>query len=104
MQIRTQIYLEPSQHAALLRESRRLGLSLAGMIRKLVEDHVLNKTEGAPSRMEKRKAALSLIALGESGLSGVSENPDAHLASAIYQTRVGEGRAAYGGPAKKRKK
>ena len=104
MQLRTQIYLEPSQHAALIRESRRLGLSLAGMIRKLVEDHVLRKQASSPSKMDKKKAALSLIALGKSGFSDVSENPDAHLAKAIYAAIVSDRRAPYKGSAKKKGK
>ena len=59
MQQRTQIYLEPSQHAALLKEARRLGLSLAGMIRKLVEDHVIGKGDDSSAAQERGKAALS---------------------------------------------
>lgn len=95
MQLRTQIYLEPSQHAALLNEARRLRLSLAGMIRKLVEDHVLNKGEGRLSRQEQKKAALSLISLGKSGFSDVSEKTDAYLGKAIHAEMVKEKRAPY---------
>ncbi len=101
MQQRTQIYLEPSQHAALLKEARRLGLSLAGMIRKLVEEHVLGKGKDVPSAQDRRKAALSLIGLGRSGLVDVSENTDEYLGRAIFQDKVRERRPPYGRSGKK---
>lgn len=101
MLLRTQIYLEPVQHAALLRGARRLGLSLAGMIRKLVEDHVLKKEGGTLCAQERKKAALSLIDLGKSGLADVSAKADEYLGQAIYEEMVGEKPAAYGAFAKK---
>lgn len=95
MQLRTQIYLQPAQHAALIQEARRQGLSLAGMIRKLVEDHVLKKGAGMISAQERKKAALSLVSLGRSGFSDVSEKPDEHLGQAIYEEVVREKRPRY---------
>ena len=95
MQLRTQIYLEPGQHAALIKESRKLGLSLAGMIRKLVEDHVLSTGRGKPGEDDRKKATLSLMSLGESGLSDVSGKVDEHLGRAIYEDRVRDRRRPY---------
>lgn len=102
MQQRTQIYLEPAQHAALVKEARRLGLSLAGMIRKLVEEHVLNAGPQAPSAGDRTKAALALIGLGASGLRDVSENTDEHVGRAIYEDAVKEKLPRYGRPGNKR--
>lgn len=87
LQQRTQIYLEPSQHAALLKEARRLGLSLAAVVRKLVDEH-FRAERATPSAAERRKSALALIGLGESKLTDVSENTDEHLGEAIYQELV----------------
>lgn len=101
--MRTQIYLEPSQHAALVKESRRLGLSLAGIIRKLIEDHILGKAEGAPSRLEQKKAALSLISLGKSGVRDISEKVDEYLGQAILADMVKEKPMPYKASANKKK-
>jgi hypothetical protein len=94
MQVRTQIYLDPTQHAALLKESRRLRISLAGVIRKLVEDHILKKSV-VSSADQRRKAALDLIGLGESGFSDVSQKTDEYLAGAIAEDRLNERPARY---------
>lgn len=95
LQLRTQIYLEPTQHAALLREARDRGLSLAGVIRKLVDEHFLRQREKVPGLEDRKKAALSLIGLGRSGLGDVSEKADIYLGDAIYGAKVHERRAAY---------
>lgn len=82
-QARTQIYLEPEQHAALLKEARALGVSLAGIIRELVDEH-LGRRARAPGAQERRKASLALIGLGASGTADVSENVDRYLAEGLY--------------------
>lgn len=104
MQLRTQIYLKPFQHAALLKEARRLGLSLAGLIRKLADDHVLKRGEGELSAQERKKAALSLVGLGRSGFTDVSQRTDAYLGHAIYEEMVREKTTAYKTSGKKPKK
>lgn len=88
--LRTQIYLDPSQHAALLREARRLGLSLAAMIRRLVDEHFTRRRDAEPAAQGRRTAALSLIGLGSSGLADVSERTDRYLAEAIRAATVSE--------------
>lgn len=85
LQLRTQIYLEPAQHAALLKEARRRGISLAGVIRELVDEHLLARDERAPGAEERREAALGLIGLGRSGLSDVSARADHYLSEAIHE-------------------
>ncbi len=92
---RTQIYLDPSQHAALLQEARRLSISLAGLIRKLVDEHFSHKRNAAPDAESRRSAALSLIGLGSSGFQDVSVNKDRYLAEAVDADRVKERRGAY---------
>lgn len=92
---RTQIYLDPSQHAALLEEARRLSLSLAGLIRKLVDEHFTAKRNASPGTETRRAAALSLIGLGLSGFKDVSERPDHYLAEALRVDLVKERSGAY---------
>lgn len=92
--IRTQIYLEPGQHADLIREARRLGLSLAGLIRRLVDEH-FGEGKRAATVAERKEAALSLIGLGDTGEADVSSSVDEHVANAIYEDLVKERRALY---------
>lgn len=92
---RTQIYLVPSQHAALLDEARKLGISLAALIRKLVDEHFARPREDSSTPQSRRAAALSLIGLGSSGTRDVSENVDRYLAEAIYADKVKERRGGY---------
>lgn len=90
LQLRTQIYLEPGQHATLLREAKRLGLSLAGMIRKLVDEHFSRKAN-PPGAHERKRAALGLIGLGASGFADISEKTDRYLAQAVYDRLLRDG-------------
>lgn len=86
-QARTQIYLEPEQHAALLKEARALGVSLAGIIRGLIDEH-LGRRARAAGAQERRQASLALISLGASGTSDVSENVDRYLAADLHREIV----------------
>lgn len=70
-------------------------MSLAGIIRKMVDEHLLGKGVPAPAAQARRKAALSLMGLGKSGVSDVSENTDAYLARAIHAGVVRERRTPY---------
>lgn len=92
---RTQVYLVPSQHAALLEEARKLGVSLAGLIRKLVDEHFARRREDSSTPESRRAAAFSIIGLGNSGPRDVSENVDRYLAEAIYDDVVKERRGGY---------
>lgn len=104
LQQRTQIYLEPRQHAILIEEARRLGLSLAGVIRRIVDEHFARKEGSAQDFEGRKKAALSLIGLGASGLSDVSAKPDEYLAGAILGEVVSEAGPGYRGKGRKRRK
>ncbi|MBI3299344.1 MAG: hypothetical protein HYZ75_14345 [Elusimicrobia bacterium] len=92
---RTQIYLDPRQHAALLDEARRLSLSLAGLMRRLVDEHFTRKRSREPGAESRRAASLSLMDLGGSGSVDVSERPDYHLAESLRADLVKEGRSSY---------
>lgn len=95
LQQRTQIYLEPSQHAALLKEARRLGISLAAVIRSLVNEHLLKPRADAPSHAQRIDAALSLIGLGAGGAADVSENVDKYSSKAIEEEVLRDRRAPH---------
>ncbi|MDE2291045.1 MAG: hypothetical protein KGL53_03085 [Elusimicrobia bacterium] len=99
---RTQVYLDPSQHAALILEARRLDLSLAALIRRLVDEHFSRARGSEPGREFRREAGLSLMGLGASGQGGVSEDTDRHLAAALAADRVSERRGRYGKRSRRR--
>jgi len=88
MQMRTQIYLEPAQHSALLKAARQMKTSLAGMVRKLVDDHLIKKEGKNLSQEQRKKAALSLVGMFSSGISDVSERHDKYLGKGIYEEMI----------------
>ena len=72
---RTQIYLEPEQHRLLKKEAEARGISLAELLRQAAWEHL---------RVEPtHKDFLSLVALGKSGKSNVSEEHDRYIAEGI---------------------
>lgn len=58
---RTQVYLEPEHHAALVREAAETGISLAELMRRIVDSHV---SETAPRYGTKGWDALIGVAGG----------------------------------------
>ena len=74
------IYLEPEQHKALRAEAVGQGISMAGLLRRLVKRHI---EEGRASPQVPAGAFMKVIALGSSGRSDVSERHDAYLAQAL---------------------
>ncbi|WP_366018261.1 CopG family transcriptional regulator [Thermanaeromonas sp.] len=48
---RTQIYLHPEQHRALLKEAAQKGISLTELIRQIVTEHL--ERQGKPSTVPK---------------------------------------------------
>lgn len=72
---RTQIYLEPEQHQALKREAAEKGISLAELLRRIVEDHLREKRP--------RKDFFEIVGLGRSGLRDVAAEHDRYLAEAL---------------------
>jgi len=72
---RTQIYLEPEQHRLLKREAQAKGISLAELLRQMAWEHL----RAEPTH----KDFLSVVALGRSGKSAVSEEHDRYIAEGI---------------------
>jgi hypothetical protein len=77
---RTQIYLEPEQHRALIDEATKRGVSLAELMRQVVAAH-LEQIPGARSATP--EIYRRIIGLGGSGKSDVAERHDDYLAEAI---------------------
>lgn len=82
---KTQIYLEPDQHHALRAEAMKKHLSLAALLRVIVEDHFSNvdRTVGSPSASLYR----SLVGIGKGGSPEISEQHDAYLGRAVDEHR-----------------
>ena len=82
--VRTQIYLEPQQHQYLKDEAHRRGMSLAKLLRQLVDDAV-----GTPHR---GGDLTGLIGLGRSRGGDIGSHKDEYIAQAIEQHRRGTAR------------
>jgi len=78
---RTQIYLPPEQHQALRQEAARRGISLAGLIREIIAEHLeKNKKLQKPPK----EVYMRLVGLGNSGAEDVSKHHDRYLAEVLY--------------------
>jgi hypothetical protein len=75
--VRRQIQLTEEQDAAVRREALERGLSIAAVIRELVEESLRRET--AP----RREAAVAVIGAHASGLHDVAAEHDRHLADAL---------------------
>lgn len=76
---RTQVYLEPEQHSALLKEASEQGISLAELVRRIVLRHLEDKEKGEVQR----EAYLGIVGIGSSGKSDISERHDRYLGEAL---------------------
>ena len=72
---RTQIYLEPEQHRLLKKEAEAKGISLAELLRQMAWEHLRSEPT--------RKDFLSVVALGRSGKTDVSEKHDRYIAERL---------------------
>jgi hypothetical protein len=72
--IRTQVSLTNEQMAALKREARKRGVSIAAIVRKAVDTEL-----GAKDRDERIRRALEVMGKYESGHTDISENHDLYL-------------------------
>ena len=72
---RTQIYLEPEQHRLLKREAETMGISLAELLRQMAWEHLRSEPT--------HKDFLSVVALGKSGKTDVSENHDRYIGEGL---------------------
>ncbi|HHW39759.1 MAG TPA: CopG family transcriptional regulator [Syntrophomonadaceae bacterium] len=77
---RTQIYLRPEQHRALLEEAGRQGISLAELIRRIVEKHLAQRNI---TKEVSRETYLRIVGIGTSGKTDVSERHDDYLTEAL---------------------
>lgn len=85
MKARTMVYLDPEQLEALRAEARALRISLAELMRRLVQEH-LAKGQGLPPVPP--QAYLRIVALGSSGLADVAEHHDLYLGRALHREHV----------------
>lgn len=83
---RTQIYLDPRDHRALLNEAHDRGVSLAELIRRIVHEHLQGQSSPRPSRAE---AYAALIGLGASGQREISEQHDDFIGQAVQREHTG---------------
>jgi hypothetical protein len=83
-QKRTQIYLLSAQHEALKAESQMLKISLAELMRRIVEEHLKIRNK---SPVFAKEDYLSLVGLGESGIDDIAEQHDHYLGVAITADR-----------------
>lgn len=72
---RAQIYLEPEQHRLLKKEAEAKGISLAELLRQMAWEHL----RAEPTR----KDFLSVVGLGKSGKTSISEEHDRYIAEGI---------------------
>lgn len=77
---RTQIYLHPEQHRALLNEAAKKGVSLAELIRQIVAEHLKRQ---AKSPAAPKEVFLRIVGIGASGKTDISEQHDQYLAEAL---------------------
>lgn len=75
---RTQIYLEPEQHYRLKREANQKDISLSELIRQIVREHY---------KGNQPEENASIVGLGKSGKSDVSERHDRYLEEEIHNER-----------------
>lgn len=78
--VRTQIYLEPEQHLFLKEEAKRQGISIAELLRRILDSYV--------QQTRPKEDFAKIVALGRSGLSDVSEKHDKYLAKALSDEHV----------------
>ncbi len=72
---RTQIYLEPEQHRLLKKEAEAKGISLAELLRQMAWEHLRSEPT--------HKDFLSVVALGRSGKTDVSQEHDRYIAEGM---------------------
>jgi hypothetical protein len=84
--VRTQIQLTEEQHRQLKELAHRQGISLAEVVRRLI-DEKLEHSEMSPTHLDRVRQALGVCGKYDdpSGDRNVAENHDRHLADAFSQ-------------------
>jgi len=77
---KTQIYLEPEQQKVLRKVAKQEHTSVSGLIRQLVEQYIGLVEINGDSVPQKK---LSIIGIGNSEFTDVSENHDKYVGEAI---------------------
>lgn len=80
MKARTMVYLEPGDHRALKAEAKRLGISLAELMRRVVRDHLQGQATSPPVA---KSVYMKIVGLGSAGPDDVSERHDDYLGEAL---------------------
>lgn len=80
MKTRTMIYLDPGDHRALKAEAKRIGISLAELMRRMVREHLQRQGTLPPVP---KSVYMKLIGLGSGGPDDVAERHDYYLGEAI---------------------
>lgn len=86
MKARTMIYLEAAQLRALRTEARARGISLAELLRQLVQNHLERRQEKSPASPETFRR---IVGLGSSGHKDISERHDTLFAEALRHEHAG---------------
>jgi hypothetical protein len=86
---RTQIYLDPEQHAKLVAEARERGISLAALLREIVTGHVEEK---APAYDARSWDAIVAIGGDEGEPTDIALYKDQYIGEAmdlVYEKKMG---------------
>ena len=75
--VRTQVYLRQEQHHRLIQEAKSRGISLAELLRRIVDQH-LHAGQKAP-----KEAYLSIVGIGEDSAQDVSIRHDKYLGESL---------------------
>lgn len=86
MKSRTMVYLESEQLQALRTEAKTQGISLAALLRRLVQEHLEKRQDMAPTSPS---AFLKLVGLGASGQEDISEHHNDYLGKALRHEHAG---------------
>ena len=86
MKSRTMVYLDSEQLQALRTEAKTQGISLAALLRRLVQEHLEKRQHLAPAPPG---AFLRLVGLGASGQEDISEHHNDYLGKALRHEHAG---------------
>lgn len=79
---KTPVYLESEQQKMLKKLAKKERISVSGLIRQLVDQYIsLIKINSGKVRRKR----LSIIGIGDSGLTDVSENHDKYVGEAVAE-------------------
>lgn len=86
MKARTMVYLDPGDYRALKAEAKRIGISLAELMRRVVREHLARQDTLPPVP---KSVYMKIVAMGASGRDDVSDRHDAYLGEALRREHAG---------------